>query len=264
MSQAIYGEKFYQEQEQGSLQSAKEILPLILQMMPCNSVVDVGCGVGNWLIACAELGISDLIGVDGDYVDTKLLKITEQQFVRHDLTKPLKLNRPFDLVISVEVAEHLTEDHADTFIDSLTELGSVILFSAAIPHQGGTYHVNEQWPAYWIEKFDRRGYRLVDCIRAKVWTNEKVEWWYAQNMFLFVRHDVLQGNSELEEASKISSAGLSLVHPRPYLNLGAQCAHIANPENRPVRVALHELIASAKYATRRRLRLIKKSQASTS
>lgn len=98
----------------------------------------------------------------------------------HDLTTSLKSDRLFDLVMSLEVAEHLDAKYAETFVDSLTNFGPVILFSAAVPFQGGEHHVNEQWPSYWEELFAKKGYVAVDAIRKHIWQNPEVEWWYAQ------------------------------------------------------------------------------------
>ena len=62
-----------------------------------------------------------------------------------------------------------------------------MIFSAAIPGQGGTHTINEQWPSYWIDLFRKSGFEPLDCIRQQIWTNSGVEWWYAQNTFAFVR-----------------------------------------------------------------------------
>src|SRR5690606_34222821 len=104
-----------------------------------------------------------------------------------DLTKKLELNKKYDMAISLEVAEHLPESAADTFVESLTSHASIILFSAAIPQQGGQYHVNEQWPNYWNEKFKKRGFQAFDILRSEFWNNEHVPWWYRQNMVFFVK-----------------------------------------------------------------------------
>ena len=104
-----------------------------------------------------------------------------------DLAQPLQIDRRFDLALSLEVAEHLPPECGSEFVQTLTDLSSVILFSAAIPFQGGTDHLNEQWPEYWADRFDARGYVPIDCIRRRIWRNEDVEWWYAQNLMFFVR-----------------------------------------------------------------------------
>jgi SAM-dependent methyltransferase len=219
-SNTPYTIDFYKNHREGSRRSARQIVPLVLELVQPKSVIDVGCGVGAWLSVFNECGIEDFFGVDGDYVDRNMLEIPEQQFLAFDLTKPIQLNRQFDLVMSLEVGEHLPGHCADMFVDSLTKLGPVILFSAAIPHQGGTRHVNEQWPEYWAGYFQAKGYSAIDCIRRKIWTDERVEYCYAQNTLLFVRMDYLEKNALLKkEHQSTNPSSLSIVHPAKYLEL---------------------------------------------
>jgi len=164
--------------------ASREVVPIVMELTRPRSVVDVGCGTGTWLTIFGEAGVPDVLGVDGDYLDRSLLCIAEDRFVTADLTKPFGLNRRFDLVVSLEVAEHLPEEAADVFVQTLVSLGDTILFSAAVPGQGGQNHLNEQWPAYWQAKFARHGYAFHDVIRKKIWDNERVDAWYRQNTFL--------------------------------------------------------------------------------
>lgn len=133
----LYTEQFYIDQRKSSRRSANEIVPLVLELIQPKSVIDVGCGVGAWLSVFRECGIEDILGVDGNWVDKNMLEIPENRFLVFDLTTPVLMNRHFDLVVSLEVAEHLPSECAEIFIDSLTRLGPTILFSAAIPFQGG-------------------------------------------------------------------------------------------------------------------------------
>jgi hypothetical protein len=183
-------------------------------------VLDVGCGLGAWLAVFRHLGVDDVWGIDGDYVDRTMLEIPAERFLARDLSQPWRpWDRPFDLVLSLEVAEHLPADCAGGFVRSLARLGPAVLFSAAIPHQGGTNHVNEQWPDYWAQRFREVGYTVIDCIREQVWQNPRVEWWYAQNILLFVRDDHLHTHPRLARAAqRTRPAQLSLVHPRKYLD----------------------------------------------
>jgi hypothetical protein len=152
-----------------------------------------------------DLGVVDVVGIDGDYVDRSLLlqNLTEEEFFATDLSFPFQLDREFDLLICLEVAEHLKEFSADTLITSLTCHSDAILFSAAIPFQGGQNHLNEQPPQYWIEKFEQHGYHVYDPIRPLVWDSPEVDVWYKQNMFLFSRKSLNLPNPVYEH----------LVHP---------------------------------------------------
>jgi SAM-dependent methyltransferase len=215
-----YTKEFYDLMRDGSRRSAEIILPLVLRVLPVRSVVDVGCGDGNWLAVSRRLGVEEIVGIDGEYVDRSVLQIPQDCFRAFDLTKPLHLERAFDLALSLEVAEHLPEDCATIFVESLTRAAPCVLFSAAIPFQGGTNHVNEQWPDKWAELFGERGYFPVDLIRGRVWQNGAVDWWYAQNTLLFARKSLIASNKALQDGFERTNLNqLSLVHPRQFLYL---------------------------------------------
>jgi len=180
-----YSTDFYEDQESGSLRSAEVVVPLVLSVFPARSVVDFGCGVGGWLRVFAEAGVADYLGLDGDYVPRDLLKIPADRFRAVDLTAVPDLDRRFDLACSLEVAEHLPSEKAENFVRALATAAPVVLFSAAVPHQGGTSHINEQWQSYWAELFARHAYRALDFIRPAIYRNPNVEWWYRQNMLVY-------------------------------------------------------------------------------
>lgn len=214
MSNLSYSAGYYQSIKEDSAQSALEVAPLILKLFTPGSVVDVGCGTGTWAKAYREAG-ARILGIDGRHVRDDQLLINPGEFQRHDLTLPLRLGLRFDLVNCLEVAEHLPGDRAQTFVEDLCRLGDVVVFSAAIPGQGGTHHINEQWPSYWIAHFRANGFRALDCLRASIWDNQRVAWWYAQNMFAFVKESRADG---FPEAARMSRPGpVDLVHPRAYV-----------------------------------------------
>ncbi|MDN3204699.1 class I SAM-dependent methyltransferase [Algoriphagus sediminis] len=167
--------------------SAEQILPFLIELLNPKSIIDIGCGIGTWLSIAKELGVKDIKGVDGDYVDLKLLGkyLSQDEFHSHDLNQPLNLERKFDLCLCLEVAEHLKDSSADILIESLSHHSDTILFSAAIPGQGGQNHLNEQRPEYWIDKFRNQGYEVYDPIRPEFWDHPEVDVWYKQNIFLF-------------------------------------------------------------------------------
>ena len=120
---SVYTDHFYLRQRDGSRRSAAAIIPLVLDLVPARSVVDVGCGVGTWLSVFIDRGVADVLGVDGGYVDRALLEIRPERFIAADLRKPLRSGRAFDLAVSLEVAEHLPAECAATFVGT-HKLGS--------------------------------------------------------------------------------------------------------------------------------------------
>jgi SAM-dependent methyltransferase len=181
-----YDEAFFREQLETTRRSAGKVVPVVVEALAPASVIDVGCGVGCWLEEFNRHGVTDLLGVDGDYIDRSMLAVAPGQFVAHDLERPLNLDRRWDLAVSLETAEHLSPERAESFVDDLVGLAPAVLFSAAIPGQGGVAHVNERWQDYWAELFARRGYQCVDCIRRRIWDDPAVDPWYAQNTLLYV------------------------------------------------------------------------------
>lgn len=181
-----YSPKFYRELESAQ-ESAREILPLVLGLLKPTSVIDIGCGTGRWLATATELGVKDIFGVDGSWVKDAKLVIPREKFREHDLTIPLKLDCRFDLALSLEVGEHLPACAARLFVQSLCDVADVVIFSAAIPGQGGRRHINEQWPAYWADIFQEFGYDCFDFLRPQIWNNPRVTWYYAQNTLIFAR-----------------------------------------------------------------------------
>jgi SAM-dependent methyltransferase len=212
---ARYSRRFFLQQQEGSCQSARAILPIMFDLVSPRSVVDVGCGVAPWLAAARELGARDTVGIDGDYVDRNQLMVPQECFLTADLSMPITPSRKFDVAICVEVAEHLPASVSATFVRSLCGLSPVVLFSAAVPGQRGTHHINEQWPTYWEKLFNECGFELLDCIRWRVWDRPEVEFWYAQNCFLFVERDYLLASPRLAaERERTKDFPRCIVHPR--------------------------------------------------
>jgi SAM-dependent methyltransferase len=204
-----YDTAFYARQMSGSYASARVVVPLVRSLLPVGSVCDVGCGAGTWLRAWAEQGVDDIVGLDGDYA-LPMLQIPRDAFRAVDLRQPISLGRRFDLAMSVEVAEHLPPARSESFVDDLIRLAPVVLFSAAIPLQGGTDHVNERWQAEWAVIFKARGYLPCDVIRPSIWNERGVETWYKQNILLFVQEHHLEKHPAL---SRQPAFPLSVVHP---------------------------------------------------
>ena len=195
MKKETYDDLFYKDMYENTKYAATKILSILNDLAVINSVVDLGCGIGAWLCCAKNVfsrgGGTDIRirGLDGPYVPTKYRVISEQEFYPTDLSKPININERFDLVISLEVAEHLPENRAEGFVRDLCLLGDIILFSAAVPRQGGTEHINEQWQTYWANKFDKNGFDAFDIIRPKIYDDYRVPLWYRNNMIVYVKRN---------------------------------------------------------------------------
>jgi SAM-dependent methyltransferase len=216
MQKPYYSVRFYQGISSDSAISAKAVAPLIVRLFAPGSFVDVGCGTGTWTRALKDAGVPAALGIDGHNVQDRQLVIPRAEFQRHDLTQVLRLDRRFDLALSLEVAEHLPPERAGGFVADLCRLSDVVVFSAAVPGQGGTHHVNEQWPSYWIALFESCGYTVVDCLRPQLWYNTDVAWWYRQNMLTFIKHEELAKYPAAVELGR-QPFPPDVVHPQAYV-----------------------------------------------
>lgn len=175
---------------QGAIDSAAVITNLLfVEFAWMRRVVDVGCGEGWWTRAFGKI-VGPLggcaLGVDYDVEDGDEPGVG---FRHVDLRAPFSIEDglgPFDVAVSLEVAEHLPPERAEGFVADLCALAPLVVFSAAIPGQGGTGHLNEQPPGYWAELFDRHGYHCSGYLRWRwgLWNDEQVEPWYRQNLLV--------------------------------------------------------------------------------
>ena len=174
-------------EERHNTRAALKVLPLIFDIHKPTSIIDIGCGTGTWLNVAKDVyGIDDILGIDGDFVNMEKLIIPREKFVPADLRKGYKTDRSYDMAICLEVAEHLPESSAGLLVESLTSASDFILFSAALPSQGGENHLNERPFEYWQALFREKGYEFYDLLRPRIWNDGDIEWWYRQNMFVVV------------------------------------------------------------------------------
>lgn len=199
--------------------SAKRLFEILAEFdVRPSSLLDVGCGTGEWLAAARELGVADLRGIEGTWLDKSKLSVDPSLVETRDLEAGLDLSRQFDLVLCIEVAEHLAQQSADRLVESLVRHGDLVLFSAAIPFQRGHHHVNEQFPDYWAELFAGYQFHALDFLRPRIWKDASVIWWLRQNLLLFAHDRALQVNPKLAAERDVQRV-LSVVHPSVYLAL---------------------------------------------
>jgi SAM-dependent methyltransferase len=215
MDNSLYSDTYYGRHKAGMQRSAHEVVPLVMNLVAPASVVDVGCGEGIWLAEFLGAGVTRVFGIDGPWVSPEQLAIPKEAFRAVDLEQPgpaEPLGR-FDLCISLEVAEHLPRRSASAFVHLLVTLAPAVLFSAATPEQGGKGHINEQWPIYWAQLFSKHDFVRLDPFRHILWHKHNVQWWYRQNMFLYVARHLVQTEPKYSEAYQLThDSGMMLLH----------------------------------------------------
>lgn len=208
----VYSDQFFEERAR-EIHVAEHILRIVVPLVRPRSLVDLGTAVGTWPSAAKNLGIDDVFGLDGPWVPTKQLLIEPNEFRPVDFEKSLPdLGRRFDLAVCTEVLEHISRPASERAVEWLCRHAPVILFSAAIPLQGGTNHINEAWQSHWAERFARFGFRTYDVVRPQIWAEANIPIWYRQNILLMA--DEAHG-SDLGLVPA-SSQFLDFVHPEAY------------------------------------------------
>lgn len=218
----------YELIREGAKRSAATIVPRVYDLLKPTVAVDVGCGEG-WFArefaarGCHVLALDESVAspVDEECGTGRVL-FRHADLAGGDAWAPYAAEIVPELVVCLEVAEHLSPGVADPFVASLCAIAPVVLFSAAIPGQGGHGHLNEQWPDYWADLFRKHGHGYVSgALRLPLWRDERVEPWYAQNLLLCTTVDageaiakrLPEGTPDPFEDSHPWNAVLRLVHP---------------------------------------------------
>lgn len=249
----MYRDDWHARHRSGTQHAADRILERLFRVATPRSVLDVGCGHGDWLRAAQDMGAAEILGCDGPWTSAQDLVIPRDRLQVHDLRQRLCLGRTFDLVLCTEVGEHLPKESAADLVDSLVTHGDAVFFGAAIPYQGGYRHVNEQWPSWWRDLFIERGFVDFDPVRRLIWTDPRIDFWYKQNPILYIRSaraDLVE-RAQAAEAEAGGAMPLDVVHPEKYM-AGASYRIIAfKPLLRALPSAaigkLHAVLASARH-----------------
>ena len=181
-----YGEDFYEGQAEQSYRSAQVVLGHLFSNYRPRSLVDFGAGAGSWLKAARELGVERLLGIEGPWA-RPLVASSGLEYRFQNLEEKVALPERFDLALTVEVAEHLIPERSESFVTDLCAASDLIVFGAALPHQGGNGHINERLHSFWVALFETKDYACIDFFRPALWFQPNVDPWYVQNTFLFAR-----------------------------------------------------------------------------
>jgi hypothetical protein len=208
------GHQQHNAERQLRITNALKCLKMVREIFPLGDIVDFGCGIGAWLHAAEILGARTTLGIEGEWIRETDTIIEKSKIRVADLANsPPTFAKEFDLAMTIEVAEHLPQVAADAFCNSLASASNHILFSAAIPGQGGIGHINEQPLSYWVTKFWALGYVPLEPIRPYIATDRSIYPWLRQNLIMFVDYGALiRSPSLLRFARPISDFRLHYRH----------------------------------------------------
>jgi len=216
----LYTAHFFAAKDAGRAYAARQVMDVIARFLQPHAVADFGCGTGIWLNAAADIGAQSLHGFDGPWISQSDLD-SRIKFTQVDLEAGASPAGTCNLAICLEVAEHLTPAAGTRLIKTLCSVAPVVLFSAAIPAQGGTNHINEQWQSYWADEFAANGFDCFDPIRPEIWSDRNVFPWYRQNILLFVSRSADKIDRTLI-GSPIPARDASCVHPEMFEHVVAR------------------------------------------
>ena len=146
-----------------------------LDSLGCKSLLDVGCSIGTNVQIALEMGWG-AFGIEVD--DTALHENGKYQknIALIDCThNPVIFHQPFDVVWSVEVAEHIPKDRSENYLETLVRNCGKYLVMSASEHtapkerikaqlNGEVYgqHLNGQFKKYWIDRIEEKGLKYDD------------------------------------------------------------------------------------------------------
>lgn len=198
------------------------IVPLLVELVAPTSVADVGCGLGQWLKAFTDRGVSRVLGFDVAPAPADLLEIPEARRLVTDVRKPLETAERTDLAICLMVGECMPPEHAPQLVRNCTKLAPAVCFASATPMLNGPRPwVHEAWPSFWAGLFKAEGYVALDVLREPVWNDPRVLPSYSQAMILYVTPELHKSHPRLSKVPAVADLGLlDRVHPRKLLELG--------------------------------------------
>jgi hypothetical protein len=213
MQKYTYTVDFYESVNQRASETAKLVFEILNKYVRVESIVDAGCGSGAWIRTAIEEGLEKAYGIDltssielinkntdfKEYLDSGRIELIERDFVSNPISEFPKA----DVAVCLEVLEHLPPSIAGSLVSRLTESSDFVIFSAAQPGQGGTYHINEQELRYWVDQFAKYDFEPFDPFREILSQSKFVPRFYSLNMLLMVSKAALSGGDRIIDRTSL-------------------------------------------------------------
>ena len=217
LPESKYLKEYYSRHRSLTLSSAKKIIKLFPDYFDPKSILDIGCGSGEWILAFQnQYPLCKLTGIDGHWIKSDELISKSNDFIVADLNSGLPVeifDKKYDLISCLETITDLPKKKGEHLIHQLCKITNLCLFSSGTPIQTHGPHKNRQWQSYWHNLFEKNGFKALDFIRSATWNDSEVGPWYSQNCFLFVEKSWLEDNPRWQNLSLNQENPIDVVHP---------------------------------------------------
>ena len=186
----MYSRDFHKSIENDEYPQAVRIADYIANHMPCSTFLDFGCSTGLYLKEIkSQMPTIESVGYE--FSDDAVNAALCPDVVHFDLTQPLQRSKKENtLGLCLEVLEHIDDSNWLPVLTNMSNLCDKIIFSAAVPGQGGTGHINCRWKIVWIRRFHSLGW-VVDLDQTKhmleYMKNGYHMIWFANNAMVLVK-----------------------------------------------------------------------------
>jgi FkbM family methyltransferase len=184
----LYSDLFFRKRVKTQRKHSRRLGFALARLFQVKTMVDFGCGLGSHIEGALAAGTKRVKGYEVAYENAKkyIPDVVKDYIEYGHVGKPMNIPK-YDCVLSIEVAEHLVEAEAETFIDNLTRASSRLIVLTAST-KGAIYHFNRQRKEYWIELVEKRGFKFSD-IKTKelkeAWKRTGAQGYLLWNLMVF-------------------------------------------------------------------------------
>lgn len=163
MCQELYNEKYYEShlgpeyiRNNGWEEVFGRIADRIIKEFQPKTVLDAGCAIGFLVEALRDRGV-EAYGIDiSEYAISKVRDDIKPYCKVASITEPLQ--NKYDLIVCIEVFEHLEMDQIKAACTNLCSSTKEILFSSTPFDYHEESHINVRPIEFWVELFSYEGY----------------------------------------------------------------------------------------------------------
>lgn len=131
-----------------------------------HTILDIGCGVGYYVWLANVLGLK-AYGIEPK--DLEPVSFAPDFQLNYDASEKFNLNAKFELVVCLEVIEHIPVADMENLLYNIdTHCGKYLWFSGGIPGQEGVGHINLRPESEWIALIKKLGLKYLPDVSKKL------------------------------------------------------------------------------------------------